>query len=875
LIDFDITETNEWLASLAAVIHTQGTERARFLLERLRQALPHGLNTAYCNSLATDLPYPGDLALEAEIEACVRWNAAAMVVRANRYDSSLGGHLSTFASAATLYEVGFQHCWRAASPTQEADCIYIQGHAAPGIYARAFLEGRLTEEQLGYFRQEAGSQRGLSSYPHPWLMPTFWQFPTVSMGLGPLQAIYQARLLRYMQARGLTAGQDRKVWCFCGDGEMDEPESTGALSIAAREQLDNLIFVINCNLQRLDGPVRGNGKIVQELEAIFLGAGWHVIKVLWNSAWDPLFQQDHSGKLLEQLQHIVDGEYQSYQLDLAASLQQKLFAADPQLAAMVAGYQASDFAALQNGGHDARKVYTAYQTAMQHQGQPVVVLVQTVKGYSLGPAGEGLNTAHNVKKLNDTELLALRDRLGLPISDTDAQQAMFYRPPADSAAMQYLHARRQQLHGYLPQRRSKVVTPLEVGPLEPFTELLEGSGERTFSTTMAMVRIITKMCRHVVLGKHVVPIIPDEARTFGMEGLFRQLGIYSAVEQRYTPIDSQQVMYYKESTNGQILQEGINEAGAFASWLTAATAYSTHNCTLLPFYMFYSMFGMQRIGDLAWAAGDSCARGFLVGATAGRTTLSGEGLQHGDGHSHILASTIPNCISYDPCFAYELAVIVHHGITQMLQEQNVFYYLTVTNESYEHPALPAHVSQEAIIQGMYLLQAETLANTSLKVRLLGSGTILREVLAAAELLQTFNVTAEIWSVTSFTELARDHMETQRWNLLHPQAQPRQSYVSRCLQTATTPVIAASDYQRQLPEQLRSAIAAPYTVLGTDGFGRSDTRAQLRKFFEMDRFHIVVAALYSLQQTGQLPATQVQGAIERYQLDPESLPPWQR
>ncbi|MFI0375093.1 MAG: pyruvate dehydrogenase (acetyl-transferring), homodimeric type, partial [Candidatus Thiodiazotropha sp.] len=846
--DTDPQETQEWLDALEAVLENEGVDRAHFLIERLvdkaRRSgayLPFSANTAYVNTIPVTKQrrFPGDRAMERRIRSFIRWNAMAMVVQANRISTELGGHISSFASSATLFDVGFNHFFHAPSKERDGDLIFFQGHSAPGVYARAYLEGRLSEEQLYSFRQEVDGQ-GLSSYPHPWLMPGFWQFPTVSMGLGPLMAIYQARFMRYLHDRGLLNTDERKVWSFCGDGEMDEPEALGAISLAGRERLDNLIFVINCNLQRLDGPVRGNGKIIQELEAVFRGAGWNVIKVIWGGYWDPLFARDKNGILLKRMEECVDGDYQAYKAKGGAYTREHFFGKYPELDDMVANMTDEDIWRLNRGGHDPHKVYAAYAEAMSHKGQPTVILAKTVKGYGMGVAGEGQNITHSQKKMGEAALKAFRDRFNIPISDDQIGAAPFYKPPTDSPEMQYMHQRRQDLGGFLPQRRTKVES-LQVPALDEFKTLLEGSGERDQSTTMAFVRLLNMLVRNKAVGKQVVPIVPDEARTFGMEGMFRQLGIYSSVGQLYEPVDADQVMFYREDKKGQILQEGINEAGAMSSWIAAATSYSNHGISMIPFYIYYSMFGFQRVGDLAWAAGDMQARGFLIGGTAGRTTLAGEGLQHQDGHSHIVAGTIPNCVSYDPAYAYELAVIVQDGMRRMYQEQeNVFYYITVMNENYAQPAMPAGV-EEGIVRGLYLL--DTGGKHKHRVQLLGSGTILREVIAAAELLEKeFNVSADVWSVTSFNELRRDGLDIERWNTLHPQEEPKLSYVTEKLSGQKGPVVAATDYIRSYADQIRPFITASYSVLGTDGFGRSDMRSQLRKFFEVNRYYILIAAL---------------------------------
>ena len=880
-IDVDPTETQEWIEALDGVLAHEGPERAHYLLEQLIDSarrsgayIPYSPNTAYLNTIpaSQEEKSPGDAAIEWRIRSIVRWNAMAMVVRANRISTELGGHIASFASAATLYDVGFNHFWHAPSENHGGDLVFIQGHSAPGIYARAFLEGRISEDQLTKFRQEVGGH-GLSSYPHPWLMPDFWQFPTVSMGLGPIMGIYQARFMKYLHHRGLLDTEGRKVWVFVGDGEVDEPESLGAISMAARERLDNLIFVINCNLQRLDGPVRGNGKIIQELEADFRGSGWNVIKLVWGSYWDPLLMRDTKGLLRKRMEEAVDGEYQVFKARDGAYVREYFFGKYPELKAMVANMTDEDVWRLNRGGHDPHKIYAAYAAAVKHKGQPTVILAKTVKGYGMGIAGEGQNITHQQKKMGENALRAFRDRFNIPLSDDEIAKTPFYRPPEDSPEIQYLKERRKALGGHLPTRRQTAAT-VEVPELPVFQAQLESTGEREISTTMAFVRILTTLTRDKKIGKYVVPIVPDEARTFGMEGLFRQLGIYSSVGQLYKPEDADQLMYYREDIKGQVLEEGISEAGAFSSWMAAGTSYSNHNISMIPFYIFYSMFGFQRIGDLAWAAGDMRARGFLIGGTAGRTTLAGEGLQHQDGHSHILASVIPNCVAYDPTFAYELAVIIQDGLRRMFKgQENIYYYITVMNENYGHPALPKGVEAQ-ILKGMYLFkEAKTGKKKRPRVQLLGSGTILREVIAAAELLeQDFDVAADVWSVTSFTELYRDGSDAERWNLLHPQEQAKTSYVEQCLIEREGPVVAATDYVRTFANQIRPFVPRRYTVLGTDGYGRSDTRKQLRHFFEVDRHYVALAALKALADEGLLPVTKVSEAIKKYQIDPEKSNP---
>ena len=876
LPDDDAQETQEWLDALDAVIEIEGVERSHYLLERLidqaRRSgvnLPYSAKTAYINTIPPHREQytPGDPDLEWKIRSINRWNAMAMVVKANRKNSELGGHIASYASAATLYEVGYNHFWHAPSAEHGGDLVFFQGHSAPGIYARAYLLGLLSEEQLDNFRQEVDG-KGLSSYPHPWLMPGFWQFPTVSMGLGPIMAIYQARFMRYLENRDLLPRQNRKVWAFMGDGEMDEPEAFGAAALASREKLDNLVFVINCNLQRLDGPVRGNGKIIQEFESDFRGAGWNVIKVIWGSGWDALLAKDKKGLLLQRMEEAVDGEYQAYKAFNGAFVREHFFGKYAELKAMVANMSDDDVWRLQRGGHDPHKVFAAYTAAIAHSGQPTVILCKTVKGYGMGEAGEGKNITHSQKKMGEESLKAFRNRFNIPIPDDQIADAPFYRPADDSPEMAYLRERTKAMGGFLPQRRTQAEA-LTIPDIKIFDALLEGSGEREISTTMAFVRLLNALVRDKTLGQRVVPIVPDEARTFGMEGMFRQLGIYSAVGQLYEPVDHDQVMYYREDIRGQILEEGITEAGGMSSWIAAATAYSNHGLSMIPFFIYYSMFGFQRIGDLAWAAGDMQARGFLLGGTAGRTTLSGEGLQHQDGHSHILAATIPNCVSYDPTFGYELAVIIHHGMKRMFERQeNVFYYITVMNEAYTHPALPAGV-EEDIVRGMYLFQEAAGA----QVQLLGSGTILREVIAAAELLQQdFGIAANVWSVTSFNELRREGLECSRWNLLHPLEPARVPFLTQKLGSYSRPCVATTDYIRAYAGQIREYVPGRYRCLGTDGFGRSDSRQKLREHFEVNRYYIVVAALKTLADDGVVPAQKVADAIVKYGINPDKPNP---
>ena len=876
--DIDTQETREWIESIDAVMEQEGVERAHFLLEqlieRLRRSgayLPFFANTAYLNTIPSsrEAKSPGDPAIEWRIRSLVRWNALAMVVQANRRNAELGGHIASFASSATLYDVLMNHFLHAPTAERGGDLAFIQGHSAPGIYARSYLAGELSEAQLRHFREEAGGE-GLSSYPHPWLMPDYWQFPTVSMGLSPIMAIYQARFMRYLENRELIEPENRKVWAFMGDGEMDEPESLGAIGLAGREKLDNLIFVINCNLQRLDGPVRGNSKIIQELESEFIGAGWNVIKVIWGSYWDPLLARDHNGLLRQRMEECVDGEYQAYKANTGDYVREHFFGKYPELKALVSNMTDEDIWRLNRGGHDPHKVYAAYAAAVRHTGQPTVILAKTVKGYGMGEAGEGQNITHQQKKMDEASLRKFRDRFNIPISDEAIKDAPFYRPDEDSEEIRYLRQRRDALGGYY-FRRWPQAEPLQVPELSAFDKLLEGTGDRAISTTMAFVRILNTLVKDKHIGKNIVPIVPDEARTFGMEGMFRQLGIYSAVGQLYEPVDHDQMMYYRESKQGQILEEGITEAGAISSWLAAATAYRNHSLQMIPFFIFYSMFGFQRVGDLCWAAGDIRARGFLLGGTAGRTTLAGEGLQHQDGHSHVLASTVPNCISYDPTFAYELAVIIQDGMRRMYADcESVYYYITVMNENYEHPPMPDGV-REGIIKGMYRFQAGESGRT--RVQLLGSGTILREVIAAAELLKNdFAIEADIWSVTSFNELRRDGLDCERWNCLHPDQTPCRSYVDQQLRDTEGPIIAASDYMKIYADQIREFVPRRYSVLGTDGFGRSDSRARLRHFFEVNRYYIAVTALKALMDEGQLDTGKISEAMKKYDIDPDKPNP---
>jgi len=872
LPDSDIQETQDWIESLNSVIETEGPERAHFLIEmmidqarRSGSNLPYNATTAYVNTVPSHLQqkHPGNPDMERRIRALIRWNAVMTVLRANTKSPGVGGHIASFQSAATLYDVGFNHFFRGANKDFGGDLVYFQGHSSPGIYARAFLEGRINEDQLNNFRMETNGD-GLSSYPHPWLMPEFWQFPTVSMGLGPIMGIYQARYLKYLHDRGIADTSDRKVWVFCGDGEMDEPESLGAISLASRENLDNLIFVVNCNLQRLDGPVRGNGKIIQELESDFRGSGWNVLKVVWGSYWDPLFAMDKDGLLKKRMEECVDGEYQNFKAKGGAYTREHFFGKYPELREMVSAMSDSDIWRLNRGGHDPHKVYAAYAAATSHKGQPSVVLAKTVKGYGMGDAGEGQNITHQQKSMDVEALKVFRSRFDLPISDKEVENLSFYKPPADSPEIQYMEERRKSLGGHLPARRRKG-NALKVPALSAFSNVLASSGEREISTTMAFVRILSTLVRDKEIGKYVVPIVPDEARTFGMEGMFRQLGIYSSIGQLYEPQDSDQVMFYKEQKDGQILEEGINEAGSFSSWIAAATSYSTTGIQTIPFYIFYSMFGFQRIGDLAWAAGDSRARGFLLGATAGRTTLNGEGLQHEDGHSHLISATIPNCVSYDPCFAYELAVIIQNGLERMIQNQeDVYYYITVMNENYQHPEMPKNIEKN-IIQGIYKFSESKLKAP--KVQLMGSGVILREVIAAAKMLGSeWNVSADIYSVTSFTELRREALDNERWNMLNPDKKQKISIIQEIISDQESPIVASTDYMKSYAEQIANFIPNKFVSLGTDGYGRSDSREALRSFFEVDRYYIVVAALKALVDSKKIDMEILMKAIRKYKMN---------
>jgi pyruvate dehydrogenase E1 component len=877
--DIDPLETREWIESLNSIIENDGPSRASYLLNKVVSeaytaglVLPDTRTTPYINTIPTELEVksPGDQNIEKKIRAYVRWNAAAMVVRANKISSELGGHIGTFASAATLYDVGMNHFWRAKNKKFGGDLIYFQGHSAPGMYARAFLEGRLSEKKLNRFRQEVDSG-GLSSYPHPWLMPKFWQFPTVSMGLGPIMAIYQARFLKYLINRGLLKDEGRKIWVFLGDGETDEPESLGAISLAAREKLDNLIFVVNCNLQRLDGPVRGNGKIIQELEGSFRGAGWNVLKVIWGSYWDPLLKADKTGLLMKRMNEVVDGEYQAMKAKGGAYVREKFFGKYPELKKLVSSMTDNDIWKLNRGGHDPHKVYAAYHAAVQHRGSPTVVIAKTVKGYGMGKSGESINTTHQQKKLDEQDLLYYRDRFNVPLTDEQVKNIEYYKPDENSEEIKYLKERRKQLGGFIPER-SSLSTPIKAPPKDIFESFMKSTGDKEMSTTMALVRMLTNLLRDKNVAPRLVPIIPDEARTFGMEGFFRKIGIYAHEGQKYEPEDSEQLSSYKETKSGQVLEEGITEAGAMSSWIAAATAYTNHDIEMIPVYIFYSMFGFQRIGDFAWAAGDAQARGFLIGATAGRTTLAGEGLQHQDGHSHILASMIPNCVSYDPTFSYEMAVIFREGLRRMHEKnENIFYYITAMNENYSHPEKPEG-ADEGILKGMYLFK-EYKNKGKIKIQLMGSGTILREAIAAAKILSDeYGVDSDIWSVTSFNELRKDGMEIERKNLLNPNEKKIKNYVEKCLEKRDGPIIAVTDYVRSFSDQIRPYTDKPFYSLGTDGFGRSDTRKNLRKFFEVDREHIVAYTLSALAKEQLLAADSAEKAFKKYNIDKKKVFP---
>ena len=870
-LDNDELETQEWIEALNSVIDAEGSERAHFLIEmmidqarRSGSNLPYNATTAYVNTIPTHLQqrHPGNPDMERRIRALIRWNAIMAVLRANTKSPGIGGHIASFQSAATLYDVGFNHFFRAENDSFGGDLVYFQGHSSPGIYARAYLEGRMTEEQLDNFRMETKGN-GLSSYPHPWLMPDFWQFPTVSMGLGPLMGIYQARYLKYLHDRGIADTSDRKVWVFCGDGEMDEPESQGAISLAAREKLDNLIFVVNCNLQRLDGPVRGNGKIIQELESNFRGSGWNVLKVIWGSYWDPLFAMDKDGLMKKRMEECVDGEFQNFKAKGGAFTRAEFFGKYPELKERVAAMSDQDIWRLNRGGHDPHKVYAAYAAAAAHKDQPSIVLAKTVKGYGMGDAGEGQNITHQQKSMDIESLKTFRSRFDLPISDEEVESLSYYKPAKDSPEIKYMMERREALGGFLPKRK-KQGNKLNVPSIEAFSNQLKSSGDREISTTMAFVRILTTLVKDKDIGKFIVPIVPDEARTFGMEGMFRQLGIYSSVGQLYEPQDSDQVMFYKEKKDGQILEEGINEAGSFSSWIAAATSYSNSGIQTIPFYIFYSMFGFQRIGDLAWAAGDSRSRGFLLGATAGRTTLNGEGLQHEDGHSHLLSATIPNCVSYDPCFSYELAVIMQNGLERMIKNQeDVFYYITLMNENYQHPEMPKNINED-IIKGIYKFSESKTKGP--KVQLMGSGVILREVIEAANILEKdVKVSSTVFSVTSFTEVRRDSLDIERWNMRNPEKVEKQSVLDKIIVDLESPIITATDYMKSFAEQIATFLPNKFISLGTDGFGRSDSREALRDFFEVDRYHIVIAALKALTERKEIDKSVLLQAIKKYKI----------
>ncbi|MBT4015349.1 MAG: pyruvate dehydrogenase (acetyl-transferring), homodimeric type [Deltaproteobacteria bacterium] len=876
--DLDPQETQEWVEAMEAVVERDGFERAQFLLRELADhavlsgvGSPYSASTPYLNTIPPELEVrsKGDQELEHKIRSIIRWNAVVMVMRANRDSSDLGGHIASFASSATLYDVGFNHFWQAAGKDHGGDLVFFQGHSAPGIYARAFVEGRLTEEQMDNFRRESDG-KGVPSYPHPWLMKDFWQFPTVSMGLGPIMAIYQARFLKYLHNRGLADTTGRKVWAFLGDGETDEPQSLGAIGLASRENLDNLIFVINCNLQGLDGPVRGNGKIIQELEGDFRGAGWNVIKVIWGSYWDPLLAKDTEGFLRKRMDEAIDGEYQAFKAKGGAYTRAHFFGKYPELLEMVSNMSDEDIWRLNRGGHDPHKIYAAYHSAVSHTGQPTVILAKTVKGYGMGGSGEAINITHSQKKMKMDDLKSFRDRFQVPISDKEVEQMSFYRPPDDAPEFEYLKQCRTALGGHLPARRTKGDS-LDIPGLTIFERLLQETGEREISTTQALVQAMTLLCKDKNIGQRIVPIVPDEARTFGMEGMFRQIGIYAHEGQKYEPVDRDQLMYYKENQSGQLLEEGITEDGAMSSWIASATAYSNSGIQMIPFYIFYSMFGFQRIGDLVWAAGDMQARGFLIGATSGRTTLNGEGLQHEDGHSQIMAGNVPNCVSYDPTFSHELMVIIQNGMERMFKKQeNVFYYITTMNENYSHPGL-SKGQEKNIVKGMYLLQKGKKGKT--RVQLFGSGSILREAIAAADLLSAdFKVEADIWSCTSFNQLKRDGDDVSRWNMLHPDKKPKMSHVEKCLLDTDGPVVAATDYVKLFADQIRAYVPRSYSVLGTDGFGRSDTRQALRKHFEVDRYYIAVAALNALMEDGSVSVKTVNAAIKKYGIDPNKNNP---
>jgi len=875
--DIDPIETKEWMESLSAVLEKDGKYRAQYLIKKLIEHsykegsdLVLSRNTPYINTITPEeeIKSPGDQNIERKIRSLIRWNAAAMVVRANKKNPELGGHIGTFASAATLYDVGMNHFWRAKNNKFGGDLIYFQGHSAPGMYARAFLEGRISSKELDKFRQEVNFG-GLSSYPHPWLMPKFWQFPTVSMGLGPIMSIYQARFNKYLINRGLLKDEGRKIWCFLGDGETDEPESLGAIGLAAREKLDNLIFVVNCNLQRLDGPVRGNGKIIQELEGIFRGAGWNVIKVIWGSYWDSLITKDKTGLLIKRMNEAVDGEYQAFKAKGGAYVREKFFGKYPELLDLVSKMTDRDIWKLNRGGHDPHKVYAAYHSAMQNKGTPTVILAKTIKGYGMGKSGESINITHQQKKLAEEDLLYYRDRFDVPLTDKQVKNVEYYKPPENSPEIKYLKECRIKLGGNLPER-SSFAKGIKTPPIDIFRTMKESTGKKEMSTTMILVRMLTNLLRDKNVAPRLVPIIPDEARTFGMEGFFQKIGIYAHEGQKYEPVDSEQLSSYREDIKGQVLEEGLTEAGAMSSWIAAGTSYTNHDISMIPIYLFYSMFGFQRIGDLAWAAGDNQTRGFLIGATAGRTTLAGEGLQHGDGHSHILSSVIPNCKSYDPTFGYELATIFREGIRRMYEKQeNIFYYITTMNENYPHPAMPKDkLIEERILKGMYLFKKFNKYKKT-KIQLLGSGTILREMVAAAEILQKeYKIDSNVWSVTSFSELRNEALEVERYNLLHPDSKSKKTYIEQCLSLTEGPIVAASDYIRLNSDQIRPFISKGFYSFGTDGYGRSDTRKNLRKFFEIDKEHIVTYSLSVLAKEQLITSKYAKEAIKKYNINPE-------
>ena len=879
-IEINELEIKEWLYSLDYVFEHGGPERVKEILQALQirahkagVAIPFTANTPYINTIPRENqpPFPGNREIERRIKSLIRWNAMAMVVRANKHESGIGGHISTYASAATLYEVAFNHFFRGKGDDYDGDQIYFQGHASPGIYARAFLEGRLSQEQLENFRRELKPGGGLSSYPHPWLMPNFWEFPTVSMGLGPIMAIYQARFNRYLEDRGLKKMNGSKVWAFLGDGETDEPEALGAITLASREKLDNLIFVINCNLQRLDGPVRGNGKIIQELEAAFRGAGWNVIKVVWGGDWDPLLEKDSEGKLVKRMGEVVDGQYQKYSVESGSYVREHFFGADKDVLEMVSGYTDEQLRKMKRGGHDPEKVFAAYKSAVNHKGQPTVILAKTIKGYGLGESGEGKNITHQQKKLNEDELAEFRTRFGIPISDEEVAQAPFYKPPVDSSEIKYILERRKELGGFVPSRKTDV-RPIKTPPEEIFEEFYKGTEGREVSSTMVFVRILAKLLKDKEIGKLIVPIVPDEARTFGLEAMFRQIGIYSHIGQLYEPVDRDSLLYYKEATNGQILEEGITEAGSMASFIAAGTAYATHGINMIPFFIYYSMFGPQRIGDLMWAAGDMRCKGFLLGGTAGRTTLNGEGLQHQDGNSHLLLYPLPNIVTYDPAYAYELAVIIRDGIRRMYEEQeSIFYYLTVMNENYPMPAMPEG-AKEGIVKGMYKLKSSGLKNGKYRAQLFGSGTILNEVVKAQEILEDYKVAADVWSVTSYKELRRDALDIERWNMLHPSEEPKLPYITKMLKNEEGVFVASSDYVKALPDSISKWVPRNLFSLGTDGFGRSEGRKELRDFFEVDARHVALAALYALLREGKIKSAVVDNAMKDLDINPEKRNP---